>query len=72
MNASECISPFHRGRQALVYVCQSSPQQTLTNQESLKLQYALRQRAEEHGWMSTAIEVIDSDLGRTGSTTEGR
>lgn len=72
MNASECITPFHLGRQALVYVRQSSPQQTLTNQESLKLQYALRQRAQEHGWMSTAIEVIDSDLGRTGSTTEGR
>jgi len=72
MNASECITPFHLGRQALVYVRQSSPHQTLTNQESLKLQYALRQRAQEHGWMSTAIEVIDSDLGRTGSTTEGR
>jgi DNA invertase Pin-like site-specific DNA recombinase len=72
MNASDCITPFHLGRQALVYVRQSSPQQTLTNQESLKLQYALRQRAQEHGWMSTAIEVIDADLGRTGSTTEGR
>jgi DNA invertase Pin-like site-specific DNA recombinase len=72
MNASECITPFHLGRQALIYIRQSSPHQTLTNQESLKLQYALRQRAQEHGWMPTAIEVIDTDLGRTGSTTEGR
>ena len=72
MNASECITPFHLGRQALVYVRQSSPHQTLINQESLKLQYALRQRAQEHGWMPNAIEVIDADLGRTGSTTAGR
>src|SRR5450755_3034301 len=72
MNASECITPFHLGRQALVYVRQSSPHQTLINQESLKLQYALRRRAQEHGWMPNAIEVIDADLGRSGSTTEGR
>ncbi len=72
MNASECITPFHLDRQALIYVRQSSPHQTLTNQESLKLQYALRQRAQEHGWMPNAIDVIDTDLGRTGSTTEGR
>ena len=72
MNVSECITPFHRGRQAIIYIRQSTPHQTLTNQESLKLQYALRQRAEECGWTPTSIEVIDADLGRTGSTTEGR
>jgi DNA invertase Pin-like site-specific DNA recombinase len=72
MNTSECITPFHLGRQALVYVRQSSPHQTLTNRESLRLQYALRQRAQELGWTSSAIEVIDADLGRTGSTTAGR
>jgi DNA invertase Pin-like site-specific DNA recombinase len=72
MNASECITPFHLERQALIYIRQSSPHQTLTNHESLKLQYALRQRAQQHGWRPAAIEVIDTDLGRTGSTTEGR
>ncbi len=72
MNASECITPFHLGRQAIIYIRRSSPHQTLTNQESLKLQYALRQRAQEYGWKPDAIEVIDADLGRTGSTTEGR
>src|SRR5262249_47716200 len=30
------------------------------------------QRALEHGWSPAAIEVIDTDLGRTGSTTAGR
>ena len=49
MNASECITPFHLGRLALIYIRQSSPHQTLTNQESLKLQYALRQRAQDYG-----------------------
>src|SRR5919112_4724560 len=72
MSKSELITPFPPGRQALIYVRQSSPHQTLTNQESLQLQYALRQRAHECGWDPDAIEVIDSDLGRTGSTTEGR
>ena len=62
MNASECITPLHLGRQALIYIRQSSPHQALTNQESLKLQYALRRRAQEHGWAAAAIEVIDSDL----------
>jgi Resolvase, N terminal domain len=72
MNASERITPFHLGRQALIYIRQSSPHQVLTNQESLKLQYALRRRAQEHGWAAAAIEVIDADLGCTASTTEGR
>lgn len=45
MNVSECITAFHLGREAIIYIRQSSPHQTLTNQESLKLQYALRQRA---------------------------
>src|SRR5204862_5728106 len=44
----------------------------LTNQESLKLQYALKQRAVDLGWHENSIEIIDADLGMTGSTTEGR
>ena len=50
MNISELITPDHLNRQALIYIRQSSPHQTLTNQESLRLQYALRQRAAECGW----------------------
>ena len=42
MNASEHIQPQHLGRQALVYIRQSTPSQMLRNQESLDLQYALR------------------------------
>jgi DNA invertase Pin-like site-specific DNA recombinase len=72
MSISELITPSHLGRKALVYIRQSSPHQTLTNQESQRLQYALRQRALECGWDADAIEIIDADLGRTASTTQGR
>jgi DNA invertase Pin-like site-specific DNA recombinase len=72
MPVSELITPEHLDRQALIYIRQSSPHQTLTNQESLRLQYALRQRATEFGWPADAVHVIDADLGHTGSTAEGR
>jgi DNA invertase Pin-like site-specific DNA recombinase len=72
MTISELIAPEHLNRQALIYVRQSSPHQTLTNQESLRLQYALRQRAAECGWPEQAVHVIDADLGQTGSSAEGR
>jgi DNA invertase Pin-like site-specific DNA recombinase len=72
MPVSELITPEHLNRQALIYVRQSSPHQTLTNQESLRLQYALRQRAAECGWPQEVVHVIDADLGQSGSTAEGR
>src|SRR6516164_2138233 len=72
MASSELITPTHLARQAIIYVRQSSPHQALSNQESLKLQYALKQRATELGWKPNQVEVIDADLGQTGRTTEGR
>ena len=72
MSASELVTSAHLARQAIIYVRQSSPHQALTNQESLKLQYALALRATDLGWKPTQVQVIDSDLGQTGSTTEGR
>src|SRR5262249_45670422 len=72
MSISEIITPFHLQRQALIYIRQSSPHQVLTNQESRRLQYALRQRALECGWPADAIEVIDADQNRTARTTQGR
>ena len=49
----------------MIYIRQSTPNQVLTNQESTRLQYALRQRALELGWHEHDIEVIDADLGLT-------
>lgn len=59
----ELVQPSHLGRQAIVYVRQSTPHQVLTNQESLRLQYALRQRARDLGWREADVAVIDADLG---------
>jgi len=72
MFTSELITPNHLARKALIYIRQSTPQQVLTNQESLHLQYALQQHALELGWPQAAIEVIDADLGLTATTAQHR
>jgi DNA invertase Pin-like site-specific DNA recombinase len=72
LNKSELIQPTHLARKAIIYIRQSSPHQVLTNQESLRLQYALEQRAQSLGWRSEDVEVIDVDLGITGSSAQSR
>ena len=72
MTSSELITPTHLDRRAVVYIRQSSPQQVISHQESLRLQYDLKQRAVACGWPEPAIDVIDSDLGHTARTTQGR
>ena len=72
MITSEFIRPQHLSCQALVYIRQSSPQQILNHQESLKLQYAQRERAQHYGWDPNSVHIIDADLGLTGSTAAGR
>ena len=72
MSISESIPPSQLARLAVVYVRQSSPHQALTNQESLKLQCQLAERACALGWPPDRVRVISSDLGRSGRTTEGR
>ena len=66
MSTSELITPHHLTRKAIIYIRQSSPHQVLTNQESLRLQYALRERAVTLGWRTEDIEIIDGDLGLSG------
>jgi DNA invertase Pin-like site-specific DNA recombinase len=44
----------------------------LSNQESLRLQYALKQRALALGWHEADIEIIDTDLGLTGKSAQYR
>src|ERR1044071_7022289 len=72
MNKPELITAQHLARNAIIYLRQSTPHQVLTNQESLRLQYALKQRAINLGWQPENIEVIDCDLGLTGSAAEHR
>jgi DNA invertase Pin-like site-specific DNA recombinase len=69
---SELVSPAHLARKAVVYIRQSTPHQVVSNQESLRLQYALRQRARELGWHEADIDVIDADLGLSGASVTQR
>jgi excisionase family DNA binding protein len=72
VNRSEFILPSHRQRQAIVYVRQSSTNQAINHQESLRLQYALRERALQTGWIESQIRVIDSDIGVSGRSSDLR
>src|SRR3954452_23760084 len=69
---SALVKPHHLERRAVIFVCQSTPHQVLTNQESLRLQYALQGRARALGWHEADIEVIDSDLGTSGAASDHR
>jgi DNA invertase Pin-like site-specific DNA recombinase len=69
---SELVKPTHLARKAVVYIRQSTPHQVVSNQESLRLQYALRQRARELGWHEADVDVIDADLGLSGASAAQR
>jgi len=69
---SDLVTLRHLCRKAVIYIRQSTPHQVLTNQESLRLQYALRQRARDLGWNDADIEIIDADLGQSGTTATHR
>ena len=51
-----------------MYIRQSTPHQQISNQESLRLQYALQERAQHLGWHAEEGEIIDADLGLTGAS----
>lgn len=69
---SDLIKPTHLARKAVVYIRQSTPNQMVNNQESLRLQYGLRQRARDLGWREADIDVIDSDLGFSAASAAQR
>jgi DNA invertase Pin-like site-specific DNA recombinase len=72
MSTSELITSQHLQKKAVIYIRQSTPHQVINNQESRRLQYALRQRAESLGWRANEIEVIDADLGVTAAFARHR
>jgi DNA invertase Pin-like site-specific DNA recombinase len=69
---SEKIQAEHQERLAVVYIRQSTMQQVIDHQESTRMQYGLVERAKALGWRSERILTIDDDLGKSGSTAEGR
>jgi DNA invertase Pin-like site-specific DNA recombinase len=69
---SSKIQSQHLDRLAIVYVRQSTMQQVEEHQESTRLQYALTDKAYQMGWARSNIQVIDQDLGCSGSSVDGR
>src|SRR5215210_2622092 len=67
MSASSKLTASHLRRFALVYVRQSTQAQTERDTESTERQYALVARATELGFAREQVEVIDEDLGVSGS-----
>src|SRR6266436_2107419 len=68
MHNSELITPQHLARKAIIYIRQSTPHQVVNHQESLRLPYALGERARPLGWPDEAIDIMDDDLGLTAAT----
>lgn len=61
------ITPDHLDRQAFIYVRQSTLTQVRHCTASTARQYALVRRAEDFGWPSQYITIIDQDQGRSGA-----
>jgi excisionase family DNA binding protein len=61
------VQATHLARGAYVYIRQSSPRQVTENTESTRRQYALREQAEALGWPPERVDVIDCDLGLSGT-----
>ena len=68
----QLVTPQHLARKAVIDIRQSTPHQVLSQQESLRLQYALHDRARQLGWPDEAIAIIDDDLGLTAASAAHR
>lgn len=66
--AKNKVTAEHLKRKAYLYIRQSTLRQVIENTESTRRQYDLRQRAVALGWPTERIEVIDSDLARSGTS----
>ncbi len=69
---SEKVRSEHLDRPALVYIRQSTLMQVHEHQQSTERQYALVELAKKLGWDSAHIEVIDEDLGQSGTSAAHR
>lgn len=66
------ISRQHLSKTACVYVRQSTLGQVRHHQESTERQYALQQKALELGWSQASVQILDQDLGKSGTQMVGR
>jgi DNA invertase Pin-like site-specific DNA recombinase len=72
MNGQEKITARHLERTAIIYVRQSTLAQVRDHRGSTERQYEQKTLAAELGWVKERIEVIDEDLGKSGTTSGGR
>ena len=66
------IRPDHLDRLAIIYVRQSTLFQVRQNVGSALRQYDLVKRAQDLGWTTPSIQVVDQDQGHSGSSAIGR
>lgn len=66
------IKSLHLERQACVYIRQSTSAQVHEHVESKQRQYALAERAVSLGWAGEAVQIVDEDQGKSGSSAQGR
>jgi DNA invertase Pin-like site-specific DNA recombinase len=66
------VTADHLGRDAYLYVRQSTMRQVIENSESATRQYALRQRAVALGWPLDQIVVIDQDQAHSAASAADR
>ncbi len=66
------VTAAHLGRDAYVYVRQSTLTQMREHTESLERQYELASRAQTLGWPPQQVIVVDDDLGRSGADATAR
>lgn len=62
----------HLQKTAYVYLRQSTMGQVRFHQESTERQYALREKAIQMGWKSESIQILDADLGLSGTSATHR
>ena len=72
MNEPNKVTADHLGREAYLYVRQSSLHQVHENRESTARQYDLKRRAQALGWKTEQIHVIDEDQGHSAATASDR
>jgi DNA invertase Pin-like site-specific DNA recombinase len=63
------ITKEHLGRNAYVYVRQTSGHDGVETRERAACQYALRERAIHLGWKEERVVTIDGDIGEPGNSS---
>jgi DNA invertase Pin-like site-specific DNA recombinase len=66
------VLPHHLTRKAVIYIRQSTGHQVLTNQESQKMQLAMKEHAVRLGFPENLIEIVEVDTGTSAQSTAGR